>query len=340
MQSVPITTAVQQGHTSPHRALQPSPALRAFTIVEILTSVLIIGVVAALITVGLRIAGVTARGTVDRQTVLSLKTGLTQFQQDFGFAPPLVKDQAQTPERIAETAGIRRIAVYIPSIPADRAALTTPTVAFTAANPFLDNRYSEQSLAYYLAGALDIKRTSAANAPVIDGVPGPGLFRPDTEGYFEIPKDIRDNSTTSKRIGTQHEAFVNLGGKSPSLRDVGRTTAPVDPPGEAMVLADRVGIPIRYYRWEGAPPIIVARKPNEAGRTPQTIPTPDDRNIEKNPVTRGATWAVVAAGPNGLFGDEDIELIGQNLNLRFSTTDEVFKARLAAEADNVVEVGQ
>jgi len=320
---------------------RPAPkGARAFTLIEILTSVLIIAAVLGLVTVGLRIAGKTARGTVDRQTVTSIKFGLSQFQQDFGFAPPLVKDQAQTPERVDDVGGVKRIAVYIPSIPADRDALTTPTRVPTAANPFLDNRYSEQSLAYYLAGALDIRR-GAVTGPMIDGVSGPGLYKPDMEGYFEIPKDVLNNSSTSKRVGTPFESFVSLSGKALSVRDAGRTVAPIDPAGEAMVLADREGVAIRYYRWRGdVPPIMVARKPDEPSRTPSVIPTPPDRDLDTNPAARGATWAIVAAGPNGVFGDEPIEFIAEKTGASIGSPERDIQARYDAEEDNIVEFGQ
>lgn len=314
---------------------------RGFTLVEILTSILIIGIVAGLLVVGLRVASSTARSAVDRQTVSAIKVGISQFQQDFGFAPPMVKDQAQNRELVVVSGGVLRISVYNPSVAADRAALTVPTLLPTADNPYRDNRYSEQSLAYYLAGGLGLKRTADPNSPVIDGVEGPGLYKPDTEGYFDIPKDIREGSSTSNRVGTKYESFVNLGGRAPTLVDAGETTGiRAVPPGYGMVLADRNGVAIRYYKWEGVHPVMVGRKSVEPTRNPVSIPTPDDRDIEKNPAARSAKWAVVAAGPNGVFGDEAIEVIGEKLGVAISSVSQIAKARQTAEADNIVEFGQ
>ena len=76
----------------------------------------------------------------------------------------------------------------------------------------------------------------------------------------------------------------------------------------------------------------------------------------KNPVIKGATFAIVAAGPDGFFGDEindtnapagsprrdafDRMLIAAGFSASTSDPQEIVRARVKAEEDNIVEVGQ
>ncbi|CAG0987114.1 hypothetical protein PHYC_02084 [Phycisphaerales bacterium] len=352
-------------------ATSNSNSSRGFTLLEMLVSVLLIGIVMALVISGTLAVTRAAKGAAERAAINNIKAGLTQFQQEFGFPPPLVKEMAGTSEppvgAIPPAAGNwtpptppiivgsgsnpSRIAVYVP---ADAADLRTPTLAPTPTNPLRDNRYSELSLAYYLAGALDVKLNNGANAPMIDGIAGPGMFRPNRDGTFDVPADIaagRTNTIQSmNRAGTKYGSMINLG-KAPKLFTEPAPTTP----GIVRVL-DSKGVPIRYYRWlQGRPypgegfqvkaitdmnvPPIIARDTADANfRYFKATPA---RDLEQNSAARGATWAIVSAGPNGAFGDEPVVLLAARFGKStFAGLDEEMRFRVLAEEDNIVEVGQ
>ena len=118
-----------------------------------------------------------------------------------------------------------------------------------------------------------------------------------------------------------------------------------------MEVRDSRKVPVRFYRWinggqyaQGAQTIYDVRTiddlrlPPIVGRKGSSFPgTPQDRDTEKNPELRGATWAIVAAGPDGAVGDEPLPVLAKRLGV--TITDER-KVRIDAEKDNVVEVGK
>ncbi|MBZ0172110.1 MAG: type II secretion system GspH family protein, partial [Phycisphaerales bacterium] len=68
---------------------------RAFTLPEILVSVLIIGILMAIILVAVNHAGALVGQKADRASVSAIAQGVRQFDQTFGFPPPLVQDGLQ-----------------------------------------------------------------------------------------------------------------------------------------------------------------------------------------------------------------------------------------------------
>lgn len=329
---------------------------RAFTLLELLMAILVIGLLMGLLIGGAVFVRRAAKAASDGATLTAITTGLTQFQQEFGFAPPLVRDRALPgPETVipAGGQGNARISVYQISALADQAALRTPTLAPTADNPLQDNRFSEFSLAIYLAGGLEYPVNTTGGAPPIDGYPGPGLYKPNKDGTFNIPKDIAlGNAAYSKRIGNVYESFVSLGKSAPVLfRD------PVD--NQKAFLRDGRGTNIRYYRW-----LTGREEPVGSGRyvveTPADLNIPaliardtslpqfslfkkrPERDLASNSSVRSAAWAVVVAGPNGFFGDEpNVSAMAAALGkpVPENPADEV-ALRALAEEDNLVEVGQ
>ncbi len=308
-----------------------------------------------------------ARGTVDLTMVNQIGTGVDKFEEAVGFLPPLVKDRLPTglPRALAQltyprTATRNAILVYEPDDQNDIDALNTlPTSLGTIdTNPFLNEyRFSESSLAFYLVGALDV-RYDENRAPdvVIDGVKGPGLFKPNHDGEFGVPRKLLDPSDP-KAVGAPMESFVNIGGGGAKL------AYPDQNEPRSVKLVDGRGVPIRYYRWvngnwfpnQAAPnakfevrTLADLKVPRLVGRfTPDvsqpiadqtTFPTPADRDIRQNPALRSATWAIVAAGPNGLFGDESLTVIAQALGKPNDAAQEA-KLRSEAEKDNIVRVG-
>lgn len=339
---------------------------KGFTLLEMLISILLIGIVMALVIGGALAVTKAARNAADRAVVGNIKTGLVQFEQEFGFVPPLVKERAvPTVQPVSATPGERRIVTYNLSLGADQVALRTPTQGPTATNPLLDNRYSELSLAYFLAGGLEERlNTTNPNAPPIDGLVGPGLYAPQRDGSFDIPADVKRgtvnvNGEKSNIAGKSFKPFVNLGNSLKLITDA--------TDGRFVRLQDRTGTPIRYYRW-------LSGRENPAGSGQFTVRTPTDlnippmvardytlaqfrymkrvpgRDIAEGAALKGATWAIVSAGPNGVYGDEappqmTIDQMAAKLGVAGATgaADPVareLEIRAIAEEDNIVEVGQ
>src|SRR5262249_738334 len=113
--------------------------------------------------------------------VSALNVGVQQFKQQFGFLPPLVVADQITPKVYVQTSG----------------GLTWPQVWTTSqlsdptnSAPNMDQLPgSQQSIAYYLYGALDKD---------IDGVDGPG---------FTAPSTSQDGSFTNR--GKRYDAFFD-----------------------------------------------------------------------------------------------------------------------------------
>jgi prepilin-type N-terminal cleavage/methylation domain-containing protein len=337
---------------------------RGFTLLEILFSVLVIGMLLALLIGGVRLATRGAKETTQRQAARTIMVGISQFKREFNFLPPLVKDQhPQAAERrsVVMSGNTRRISIYAPAVDPDRDLLQGTGFTIDANNPFFDYRYSIRALPYYLAGGLGTQYGAGPEAAItIDGITGPGMYRPNPDGTFEVPRDVRSGSTTSGRVTASIEPLVNIGrGDLKLFVDPDPNTgllegdAAADPQNlRAVELRDINDVAIRYYRWEPEDtvqdptdlniPLMVARLENETGRNPQIIPTPEDRNLATNVKVKAARFAVVAAGPNKVFGDEPVDQLVRALGYGSGspTPDVERRLRFEAEKDNIVEVGE
>jgi competence protein ComGC len=299
-----------------------------FTIMELLMSILIIFLLMGLLIAGVHHVMRRARGTADRAAVSSLKTGVSAFTQAMSFLPPLVKDGGLngTSDPV-DTAG--QPIVYSVSDPMDAEALRGGP-ASNDGEPGTYPVFSVYSLPYYLVGALET-----------DGVPGAGFRAVKRNGGFEkagrIFKPFYD-----QRQGVAIYEVPPAGHGKIELRD-GRNTA------------------FRYYRW-----LPDAGQPNPQHPAVNTaigldylkiylnVPRilydpyfwqPFSTLTEPSPELpaelRSAEYAIVGAGPNGMFGDEPATQIADRLGLPNPTTPEAEqKLRAAAWGDNVVEVGQ
>lgn len=313
---------------------------RAFSLIELLVAIFVIGALLSILLVALAKAKVFARSTSDLQSALTVRTGVERFKQEFGFLPPMVRERYLTPLILEPTAG--QIAVYSLRNPAHLTFLRA-TPPLNPQNPFEDNRYSELTLGYYLAGSLGANRGPGTNLP-IDGVPGPGLYTPRADGTFDVPKDVERAASgspgESNRGGKKFDPFVPISGSGLKV-----FTDPSNPLN--VTLRDAKDVAIRYYRWEhndGAQLIADMNVPRLVARAPGTIAgeiVRPERDITANPKMRDAQFAIVTAGPNGLFGDEDIDVITRVLGGGSSpSADAERRLRLEAEKDNVVEVGR
>lgn len=330
---------------------------RAFTLIEVIVSVLIIFVLMGLLLGGLAITNKYAKSAAERQAVQAIKVGVSQFKQDYGFLPPLVRDEAAAGARATietDSANENVIAVYragttVPYV--YDTAMRVPNVPPAADNPLSDHRYSNRSLAIYLAGGIDASISGTVTAS-IDGIAGPGFYKPRQNGSFEVPPDIRKPNAQSKRTTGASESLIDLGKRTPKLFVNGQPIYPNEI--NQVELRDSNGVPIRYYRWLPGDPTqnfrvqtpadlnIPAMVGRDGLNAINAILKPDPaRDITQNAAIRSATFAIVAAGPNQVFGDEP----AAELVLKMGGGDPADAALVAslrskAEADNIVEVGQ
>lgn len=289
-------------------------ARRGFTMVEVLFSVGVIALLIGLLLVGVSAMNRAARSAIERQNVTSLKMAVDHFKDSFGFLPPLVYDghshppdgfsSSDSPVKDRDIAGVTRPAPVTYTEESDKDwYFLRGREPSGAQSDDAHLRYSTHSIAFYLIGALGEE---------VDGVPGPGFLAPQPDGSFRTG-------------GPASDPLFDLSKNAEGLY-IGDAKK-----GEVQ-LRDRNGLPYRYYRWIQG---------NEDGQ----IIEPADMNVPAlvgdpatEPQLRSATWAIVAAGPNRVFGDED----PQDLIIALGGSASVDEQRLRtmAREDNIVEVGQ
>ncbi len=280
-------------------------ARSGFTIVELGVSILVISILIGLLLIGLNQLSRSAQSGAERANVNAIKIAIQAFKNDFGFAPPLVKDgltyPAGTPSTspLVSSGGSNFVDVYRTDVVADVEFLQgqAPTMA--------DLRFSVYSLSYYLVGVLDAD---------YDGNDGVGFREPNRDGTFR------------KAGGRLTEPLFDVAGDGDRLTEI-------DSEEGRFELRDRNGVAYRYYRWL---PIDAssATDVTDLRRVPSLLGDPAD-NVE----LRDAEYAIVAAGPNRVFGDLETESIEE---LEAALGRGKTPAQLAAEgrADNIVEVGR
>jgi len=322
---------------------------RGFTLIETLVVLGIIALLVGLVLVGLSGARNTARRSAAQQAVNALKIGVEQYRSDLGFLPPLVKDGNKTPHP-SGTAGYYA-AVFKNDYPLEQDAsgrynpvvfnmsLSEPNRTdrdylrgqhMRKSPDIADRRFSVFSLSYNLVGALG--KLPSGDLP--DGVDGPGFRTPSKDGSFA-------------RSGATYQPLYDPGSSTTSIVD----TAPDHPEYGRIELRDRDGVAIRYYRWHQGDPDAGART---------VINSPEDFNVPailgdpaENTSLRSAGYAIVAAGPDGVFGDvgraanmgtEPLEKVLTAANLSDTGTDpdaeRLAEIRRRASEDNAVALGE
>lgn len=299
---------------------------RGFTIMEMMLVLLVIFVLMGLLLGGIRHMSKFARVTADRASVASLKQAVTKFEQEMGFPPPFVWDMPVAAAGVVQ-GPLPATAPYKPVVfdagqPQQVSFLRTQP---PAAAP--DLRFSVYSLSYYVVGVLDQPRDGTANGPAIDGLAGPGFRTVRPDGSFNV-------------AGRVFQPFFDVSRNANAVYATDAAQGRIE-------LRDRNGIAFRYYRWEAGDP---------SSNPPGAILTPANLNVpmflgdpSTNEQLKKARWAIVGAGPNGLFGNEEQLPSGHP---QYLTSIEV-RARLGlpgsasfqqvwekASADNVMEIGQ
>jgi hypothetical protein len=216
----------------------------------------------------------------------------------------------------------------------------------TGDNPFIDFRFSEISLGAYIAGAVQYPYGNAITDLPMDGVDGAGMYPPARDGTFEVPRTMLVATADRKRTGRTFEPYIKTTG---SLRVFTDPTRP-----ELVYVRDVNDIPVRYYSWlrgreepNGSGRFVVetvddVNMPNIVGRRATALAgTPADRDLDSSAELRDAAWAIVAAGPNGAFGDEELSELQRRMGVSIGSmpSGEEKRLRLQAEKDNIVKVG-
>lgn|GEM_PF-1665916 len=353
----------RRGNASSNASSQP----RGFTLIETLVGLTVLVLILSIVIVSVSRARKSAKAAVQAQSLASLKTAVSTFIQNFNFPPPLCKDMSKYPAAPRPTdiyafmaGGENKLAVYDSTVPKDVDFLRRKDAPALPSNwgktdgnlgKYYDPRFSTASLTFYLVGVADKKITAGNTDTPVDGKVGPGFLRPRADGTFEVPESAKvkpsagGGSNTSNRTGDSFGPFIDT--DKGQLKMV-RT-------GDRYELMDDKGVPYRYYRWEkgnattgtvttfseqNIPWLLVQVLTPEAYRS---FNADDAKRKEPECATRmiglnSATYAVMSAGPNGLFGDEPIIEIQSKLSGVSGLADEEVVRRRAYE-DNVVEVG-
>jgi prepilin-type N-terminal cleavage/methylation domain-containing protein len=338
---------------------------RGFTIIELLVAIIVIAILMGLLIVVVREALRGSRRAGEQQTATGLQTGVGLFQNTFdNRLPPLVYDGAP----IELVASLPRI----PGSPGNgegpvaRAGGNVTVAALEAIyvdggaqfltgheapgggtypwlfDPDMDPRYSKFSLPIYLGGVL---------GEDADGVPGPGmrLSYTNRRGFaLGGASQVREAMFQPSNDSAVATSYVSLDEFKEHGADTGGAlpTGAGDPSPDRTAYVNGAGVAFRYYRWEHSSDADVGQgvAPLAYLNIPQVLLDPETWDDPAEPTgdavstdLRSANYAVVGAGPNGLFGTEPLAEIRARLGIGAGVADEVVRRR--AWQDNVVRVG-
>jgi type II secretory pathway pseudopilin PulG len=278
------------------------PRRGAFTLIELLFVVAMVVMLIGLLLWGVNKAVLGARKASETNTVASLRMGVDQFKGQFGFIPPLVRDNRDgSDDGPLDANGIDPL-IYRASVLADAEFLRGDT-----GDP--KDRYSIYSLPYYLIGVLD---------EVSDGIEGPGFLEPRRDGTFT------KRSTSSSRTGRVFDPFFDASAKG--IATVNREEGRIE-------LRNDKGAAYRYYRWLKDEGDIGNKTLQDYLNVPLLLGDP-----EENAELKSAEYAILSAGANGVFGDEDVDVLRSKLGLPAGTSANAVRRK--ASGDNVIGVGR
>ena len=280
-----------------------------FTIVELGVSILVIAILIGLLLVGLNRLSSTAQSGAERANLISMKVAVESFKTDFGFLPPLVKDGLQYPTGAIVGPG----SMATPPVNESDGTINTYDATISEDVDFLRGnsggeefeRFSIYSLPYYLVGAL---------GEAYDGRDGPG--------FRELRRDGTFRTTGGRLFEPKFEVTQGSDG-----------FVEVDVEAGRFELRDRNGVAYRYYRWI-PDESISSQTVTEFRSVPSLIGDPAE-NVE----LRDAEYAIMAAGPNRVFGERETET-EQQIRAELGSTADIDELERVGREDNVVEVGR
>jgi prepilin-type N-terminal cleavage/methylation domain-containing protein len=305
----------------------------AFTLVEALIVISIIGLLAGIVLLTMGHARKGGDVAAERAMVVALRIGVEKFKDEFSTLPALV---IETPDPVGPTDPTGKIFVWT----TQQLELPDPTPLNGATSNLDRAAYSQYSLPYYLAGALD---------EIYDEIPGLGFTAPSPKHDGSFSRHGRkhdpfvDPTVYKTRTGANRLFVPKVAGSTASNQSARARCYILDrwSDGSGLAANDR---PIRYYRW--LPSYYPVGDPKAGNIKYWNIPIPvggdasNPLDPPSRPELKSAEFAVVSAGPDRLFGDEDPAVIGNTLGVPVSTTAEIAAARAKAAADNIVEVGR
>jgi type II secretory pathway pseudopilin PulG len=316
-----MRTALGRRAKSTDYAAEPAESVarvsaRGFTLMEMMIVLLVIFMLMGLLIGGIHLATGSTRKVADRVTAQSLKNAAVQFQQQFSFPMPLIKDAQPLTASASRQPNVYNLAVA-----------NDLTILRTSPPPDqLDPRFSICSIPYYLMGVADFPRDPGnANGQVIDGFKGAGFKSVRRDGSFET-------------AGATHSPFFDVSRNA-------KAVFTIDFANGVVVLRDRNDVAFRYYRWEHNDTVAAIADLN----VPLIIG--DAKTDER---LKSATAAILGAGPNGVFGNEDqilavyganhpqaltIDQMQTKVGVSGNAQDPAIqtKIRQAAIADNIME---
>ena len=346
-------------NSHPARFLHRHAAGRgAFTLVEVVVVITLIVILSALLLFSIGPSVKAARTASDTAFARSLGVGVEQFNQQFGFLPPLVDDFGALPS--SPGGPIERVTApgqpFIrlkgdPMLPRNDAIGQAQFLRHEVVRPDGADqstlRMSYFSLPFYLVGIAGENDTADPQLNArIDGVQGPGFTQPLADGTFT-------------RSGTTHAPMINLSTLTERL--------PVTTVDKDRAFFDRQRRAVRYYRWQptlhvaagavvpnvqvASPGTAPANDPTRAGQVrsynaPTVFPLAERQRLVSGQLQspesvmtlqqRAARYAVVFAGLDGLFGDETIATLRTALGLVGAAQIDDAEVRRRAAADNLV----
>jgi len=336
--------------TSDRQRARARLSARGFTIMEMMATLIVIGVLISLLLVAISGVVDSARGAADRQSLMGMRIAIDQFETEFGFLPPLVNDGPPLSPGLDDgpvdpngRVVVRDAAFLTGRLPSG--AEDPDIIVDNGDSGYSDKRYSKVSLPYYLSGA------SSADTPggePIDGVDGAGFRTPLQTGGFDPagrrygPLYDMESSRIARSYFNQLE-FLEHG--EPVLNNIQRNRP------EVVAYIDRNGRAFRYYRWINSDPPADASELGEFMNVPRILLDPwkwSDMNASAasgSAEIAGARYAIIGAGRDGVFGTEPRDSLIAAFRRR-GGIDEINDPppleylRSIGIEDNVVEVGR
>ncbi|MCB9846372.1 MAG: type II secretion system protein [Phycisphaeraceae bacterium] len=334
-----------------------------FTLIELLVTIVVVAALITLVSLAVRGGARLAGRASDQFMATGMATSTEHFKNEFGFLPGLVVDgeplaNASEGPILEDTPlqGLRAVALrdaaFMRARRADGTmdpAIVGPVNGLAGPNAsYSDKRYSKLTIPYYEMGASGVRHNRPSpDDKEIDWVEGAGMKTPMRDGRWDPRGKTHESFYSPRQSDRVVRGYVDV---LEYREHLGSNPGDIDGPTSSVAVVDRKGRAFRYYRWENGEP---KRAGDALGRF-LNIP-----RILQNPATwadpdasagdgqdglryRDAAYAIVGAGPDGLFGTEPVSELELQMGPLSDNGDAgaVAELRRKAAEDNVVEVGK